>query len=180
MIRNDLTQGFVKECFDYDQITGIFTWRERPTSHFTSDSYAARMNKRCAGRIVGARARQKGYPTVNIRGKCYRLHRLAFLWMNGRWPDGDVDHINHDREDNRWSNLREVSRRENCRNRSADGRSTSGLTGVSWFKRDKKWRAQLSRGGKNTHIGYYDTPEDAHAAYRAACANAGYHANHGT
>ena len=173
-----LTQEYVKECFDYNPETGSLYWRVRPDHHFSGTSYATGMNKRCAGKLVGAKARQRGYPTVNIGGKCHRLHRIIFLWMTGSIPRY-VDHINHDRCDNRWDNLRAVSQRENARNGGLSARNSSGHSNVSYFKRDDTWRVQINIGGRTAHVGYFKDIDDAIAAREAAKAKHGYHPNHG-
>lgn len=100
----------------------------------------------------------------------FRAHHLAFLAMQGVWPALDVDHINGDRQDNRWSNLREVDRTTNAENkRSAKRGATSGLLGVSFAKDTGRWAAQIQVKGKNKNLGRrFSTPEAAHEAYLQA------------
>lgn len=78
----------------------------------------------------------------------------------------EVDHINGDRLDNRRSNLRVLGRSANLHNRGAYG--PSGLKGVSWDKRKKKWRAEIGKNGKRAWLGYHSTKEDAERIYRKA------------
>jgi hypothetical protein len=79
-----------------------------------------------------------GYRHIGVLGKVYSAHRLAFLYMTGKFPLDEVDHKNHERSDNRWSNLREVTRLENSRNRSMHLNNKSGFSGVCWKKRVSK------------------------------------------
>jgi hypothetical protein len=81
--------------------------------------------------------------------------------MNGAWPVYDVDHINRDRSDNTWSNLREASRTENCGNQKDRANNTSGYRGVAWDRKSQKWKAYGSRDGRRTHLGLFESLEKA-------------------
>lgn len=109
-----------------------------------------------------------GYRQGRIFGKAFRAHRVAWAITHGEWPSYEIDHINGDRSDNRINNLREASRMENARNRGANINSPSGLKGVSWSKSSGKWRARITAGGPENNLGFFDTAEDAHAAYCVA------------
>jgi hypothetical protein len=81
-------------------------------------------------------------------------------------PTGmDVDHIHRNKLDNRKSHLRVCTTSENCRNQRMASHNTSGLKGACWSARDKKWRATIGIHGKQKGLGYFDTAEEAHAAY---------------
>jgi hypothetical protein len=138
--------------------TGVFTWARK---------VAARVK---AGSIAGYLNIASGYWQCTYKGRSYQAHRLAFLWMTGVWPSGEVDHINGEKSDNRWANLRDVSRSENCQNqRRAHSRNvSSGLLGVSWNKRDKRWCAAIRLDGKRKHLGYFLNKDQAHLAYLEA------------
>ena len=112
-------------------------------------------------------------------GKSYRAHRLAFLYMLGRLPDGEVDHINHIKDDNRWENLRDVTKQDNCKNLGLSKANTSGVTGVHFFKRDKKWRASITVDGKIINLGHYDGFDEACKVRKRAEIEHNYHSNHG-
>ena len=143
-----LTQERLKELFDYDQKTGNLIRK-------------ANIGKKIAGSI-----RENGYLVVTVDRKSYPVHRLIWLWHHGFITKSDLDHINNDRADNRIENLREATRSENMQNEKR-ARSTNkiGLLGVS--KNNGRWRAQIWLNYKKTHIGYFDTPEEAHTAYLA-------------
>lgn len=149
-----ITQDRLKELMHYDPDTGLFTWATK----------AARKV------VVGSRAgsAQPGdYVVIKFDSSRHQAHRLAWLYMTGELPTLDVDHINGDRQDNRWSNLREVSRSENLQNqRRGHQGSTSPLLGVSWSKSRNKWVAQIRPpGGETTYLGAFATQEEAHQAY---------------
>lgn len=108
-----------------------------------------------------------GYARVHVDGAMYAAHRLAWLYMHGRWPDGDIDHINGNRNDNRAANLREVTRAENMQNeRKARSNNQCGLLGVS--PHGSSWRAQITVNGVSKKLGSFSTPSEAHAVYLKA------------
>lgn len=110
-----------------------------------------------------------GYIVIQFNGKLYRAHRLAWFYMTGEWPKEDIDHINRIKDDNRWCNLREASRSQNNINSGMRKHNTSGLKGVFYRSdRPKKWQAKIGLNGRGKHLGYFNTKEEAHAAYLAA------------
>ena len=94
-------------------------------------------------------------------------------------PDGNIDHIDHDRQNNKIANLRIVTKQENSKNQSLRRTNTSGVNGVSWFARDGTWQVQITINGKNTGLGRFAKLEDAIAARANADRLHGFHANHG-
>jgi len=171
----------MRELFSYNRMSGILTWRERPRSHFTSDSAWKTWNKKHVGKPVGGR-NSSGYlqAQITLATKLFRplVHVIAWAIQTGKWPDDSVDHINHQGDDNRWANLRAVTHAENTRNRSRNRNNKSGVTGV--YFDGKKWRAQFRDDlGDLRDLGGYETKEEA--AYKRATATIalGYHPNHG-
>lgn len=120
-----------------------------------------------------------GYLQLNIFGRPHAVHRLIFLYMKGRFPDGEVDHINGDRTDNRWSNLREVSRQENLKNCCVRSDNTSGHPGISYRKDIGKYFAYIWLSGKRKGLGNYDSFSEALVVRKKAEAQFGFHENHG-
>lgn len=110
-----------------------------------------------------------GYLRICVKGVQYPAHRLAFVFMQGALPDYklDVDHINGNRLDNRWENLRVVSRQVNIQNQhwATPRNKTSGLLGVTWDKAKGKWYACIWVNGRTLSLGRHTTAEDAHVAY---------------
>ena len=119
------------------------------------------------------------YIRIKIDGTSYLAHRLAFLYMSGIMPSNTVDHINSNGLDNSWINLRDVSIGENNKNMSIRSDNTSGVSGVTRHSKKDKWVAQISVGGINTYLGYYNHLEDAAEARRLAEIKYNFHRNHG-
>jgi hypothetical protein len=152
-----ITADRLRELLRYDQGTGQFTWASR-----TSPSSRAKV-----GDLAGT-PNNRGYLYIKVFKVTYQAHRLAWLYMTGDWPRNEIDHIDLNRGNNSWSNLRESTRTQNNANRSACANNKCGLKGVDYRRKIKKWRAQIAIGGKKIHLGSFCTPEDAHAAYVAA------------
>lgn len=153
-----LTADRLRELFHYDAETGVFTRR-------LPDGYKG---QRVRNKAVGCR-NTINYIVIYI-GKLFLAHRLAWLYTYGAWPTRDIDHINGDRSDNRICNLREATRSENNQNqrKARKDNKSSGVLGVSWYERDKKWKPQISINGKRVYLGYFDTIAEARAAYLKA------------
>lgn len=139
----------------YNADTGVFTWRVN------------RRGRAKAGTVAGCSSHHAGYILICFNGTSYQAHRLAWLYVFGRWPTALLDHRNGIRDDNRIANLRECTQLENQQNRAPQKQKRSGLPmGVSPFR--GKYRAQISLSGKVRYLGTFDTRELAHAAYLAA------------
>jgi hypothetical protein len=155
--RNDLRADYVQSILDYEPATGVFRWRWRADK-------PPNINARDAGKIAGA-TQGDGYRIIKIDDRSYRAHRLAWLISTGAWPSAQIDHISGDRLDNCLANLREATHGENMRNSRRCANNTSGFKGVSWDKRSGKWLAHIKIDRRSRHLGSFDTPEEAHAAY---------------
>ena len=127
----------------------------------------ARRSKR--GEVAGT-LRPDGYRQVCADGKLYLSHRVLWLMRNGVWPDGEVDHINGDKQDNRAENLRAVSKSGNMQNiRSAFSTNTSsGILGVSVERKTGKFYSRICVNGRQKSLGTFDSPDAAHSAYLEA------------
>jgi hypothetical protein len=124
--------------------------------------------------------KNKTYLKVYILGKRVYAHRLAYALHTGEWPKGEIDHINGDSTDNRFCNLRDVDRLENCRNVGLQPGSRSGIMGVNWHEKGKKWRARVKSGGKEFYLGLFDSKGAAESAVIAKREELGFHDNHGS
>lgn len=137
----------------YNPETGDLTWRN--TTRWTKK-----------GKIAGTNC--LGYIKISIDKVIIPAHRIIWAMVYNSWPFGEIDHINGNRSDNRIENLREVTRQQNCMNRSKAINNKSGYKGVSWHSEGNKWQAHISVAGKSIYLGLYKTAKDAHDAYEAA------------
>lgn len=154
----------LKELLSVDTATGTITWRGARNSRGGIAKPGAEAGWRTNG----------GYRTVTVRQRDIKAHRLVWLFAHGRWPDGQIDHINGDRSDNRIENLRDVTPAQNNQNHHGlRPDNTSGVKGVYWDKRRSKWCVQISANRKHIHVGQFDSKEDA--AHAAAVARTKYH-----
>ncbi|WP_421355300.1 HNH endonuclease [Pseudocitrobacter faecalis] len=170
--------SFFKDALDYNPETGLFVWKVRPRDHFSTDRGWNLFNSTKAVKVAGTISEQ-GYLKINFGGTIHRAHRLAWLFCHGYYPAEDIDHINHIRSDNRISNLRIASRKENQRNQSLHRNNKSGHNGVHWRNDCQKWRAMIMVNGKSKHLGYFSNIEDAVKARILANELSGFHNNHG-
>jgi len=161
-----MTVSKLKELFNYDKTTGIFTRKVK------------KGNRTKVGDIVGS-VNGKGYLQVKVDGKIYQLHRLAWLYENGEYSENGIDHINHNKEDNRIENLTVKSQLENCKNQSLVKNNTSGVCGVTYRKDTGKWVAQIRANKEYKFLGIFEDKEDAIKARKEAEIEYGFHENHG-
>ncbi|EBO9197623.1 TPA: HNH endonuclease [Salmonella enterica subsp. salamae serovar 21:z10:[z6]] len=137
-----IDQRELKILLRYNPDTGVFYWLKD-------------MGLCCkAGDIAGGVCKVNGYIRIGIKGRQYKAHRLAFLYMTGRWPRM-IDHINRNRKDNRWINLRECVLQQNNLNISVKSNNTSGVPGVSWKPHNEKWRVTMQLNGIQYSFGCY-------------------------
>jgi hypothetical protein len=164
--RADLTAERLREVLSYDSESGEFRWRAAP------------YNARLVGKVAGC-ARADGYRVISVDRIVYAAHRLAWLYVHGRFPNLEIDHIDRNRANNALSNLRQATGAEQRANSGRRSTSTSAFKGAC--KKRQKWRAGIKVGGRSIHLGTFDTPEAAHAAYMAAATkHFGAFANDGT
>lgn len=161
---NNLTQKYLKSILDYNSVTGVFTWRQRPIDHFNSNHGHAVWNSRYPGTIAGT-VTVFGYWQIRINGKSYRAHRLAWFYIHGEWPKDQIDHIDGNKLNNRIDNLRKANNSENNRNVGLKKSNKSGYKGVSWNNREEKWQVFIKLKGKNKNLGYFKDVIEAHKAY---------------
>lgn len=151
---NALDYDLFNRLLSYNPNTGDFHWK------------VDRARKARAGDLAGTHD-SKGHRQIGVCGKYYLAHRLAWLAFYGEMPAGEVDHLNGVRDDNRISNLRDVSRSVNCQNEQRARRNNGcGFLGVT----EKKYAflAQIHANGKKIHLGSFRTAEAAHEAYLIA------------
>jgi hypothetical protein len=154
------TQTGLKEVLHYDPDTGVFIWRQS-------------LNKKHAKAGAVAGSVRSGYRVIGIGGCNYSAARLAFLYMTGDYPTAkSIYRVNGGSDDLRWNNL-VLSKRPQGTRTGGNLRRTDrpnrnnviGLRGVSYNITNKRFQAAIFIDGKQFHLGYYDTPEEAHDAY---------------
>ncbi len=146
----------IRKILAYNADTGVFTWAIKTGK------------KPMVGAIAGSTT-ANGYTRIRIYKKLYLAHRLAWLYVYGRTPKAEIDHVNQIKSDNRISNLREASSAQNKQNRKTQ-LGPSKYRGVTWLVANQKWRASIGHNYKNVYIGLFDTAEEASAAYCARAA----------
>jgi hypothetical protein len=147
-----ITQQRLRELLNYDPATGDFTWIDYAAARQTRGAPAGCPN-------------EYGYRLIRLDGRIYRAHRLAWLYVHGHFPVGLLDHRDTDPSNNRFDNLRAATHSLNKANRKAPRSNTSGFKGVGKIKGSSRWAARITIDGKQKHIGMFDTPELASAAY---------------
>ena len=161
-----VTPANVQELLDYDAETGSFAWKPRDLKWFTDKGgrYTAKwcqtnFNHKHAGKAALTAVSDTGYNTGGILGHVFSAHRVAWAHVHGCWPNGELDHINRDRQDNRISNLRLATKALNGHNRTPRG--SSRYSGVSWYAPQEKWKASVAKDGVFYYLGYFESEEEA-------------------
>ena len=157
------SQEALRGLFHYEPETGALTWKQQ----LGDDRSTLGFNNKCAGKAAGTISKAKvgkAYLMVGINNqtlgkKYYLAHRLIWKWMTGEEPPQQVDHIDCDRLNNRWGNLRAADNGKNMMNTAP--RSLSGFKGVYWSRHHSKWRAVVTANGRTHHVGHFDTAEHA-------------------
>lgn len=179
----ELTYAQVESVLKYEPETGKFFWKERGPEHYQHTTKPAALaktfNATFSGKEAFTTAGENGYKCGSIYNYPYRAHRVAWLLTYGEWPKAGIDHINGNPSDNRISNLRAADQALNCRNQAMNRRNTSGVTGVSFDRKMKKWIAQITVNMKTIHLGCFDDFALASAARLAAQREHGFSDRHG-
>ena len=151
-----ITAERLRELMDYNPATGLFIWKVARGRGVRPGDEAGYVAKDGRGRI-------------QVEGQPYLRYRLAWLWMTGAWPMHDIDHIDGNPSNDSFANLRDVTNQVNSQNRRIPsiGKRVGKLLGTQYrpFQRKKPWNARIHCGGKGFSLGYFETEEEAHAAY---------------
>jgi len=142
-----ITQSEIRKLLYYNFINGLFTWKEKVN------------DKIKIGDVAGSFT--DGYIAIQIKGKSYKAHRLAWLWMKGYFPEHGIDHEDRIRNHNWWSNLREASNQCNARNTGNFKNNKSGVKGIHPDKSRNKYCSKIVVDGKGKHLGYFKDFDEA-------------------
>ena len=142
-----ITQSQLKELLDYNPDTGIFTWKIKQCSKINIGDVAGTKNNK--------------YIQIAINFKKYYAHRLAWLYMHGKYPENEIDHINRNKKDNRFCNLRDVNRSQNLWNTNAQSTNKSKYKNICLCSRTKLWRVVITKNKKYIANDYFKNKEDA-------------------
>ncbi len=156
------------KVLSYDPETGEFRNKVKRSANALKGEIAGNVSK-------------IGYVRIWANGKSHYAHVLAFLFMKGRYPlpGHQVDHVNHDRADNRWNNLREVKRIDNQRNKRLQKNNKTGINGLYWSERDKTWSVRIVVKKQDINLGSFKGKFEACCARKSAEKKYGFHPNHG-
>lgn len=163
----ELNQDIVRELLDYDSETGLLTWKERDIKWFKdtvkkSAKHACNQwNSKNAGKeALRNISKSTGHKCGAIFYKLYKAHRIIWLWVTGKWPKEQIDHLNRIRHDNRWNNLREVTNQENQKNKNPQKNNSSGRNGV-YKLANGDYQVSIGVNGKSIYVGYAHSFEEA-------------------
>jgi hypothetical protein len=150
-----ITGNTLEMFLDYDPETGLFTRKVTTGPHGVIGEVAGGIN-------------DEGYVIIFLRRIKLRAHRLGWAWMTGEWPVNDIDHINGDRADNRFKNLREATRSQNLQNAGLRSSNKTGYKGVHFCNERQKYVAQIKINKWPKVLGRFQTLEEAVSARLAA------------
>lgn len=168
MIDREALRKRANEYYEYNKDTGSFFYKERPASEFSKHQYIHHCKR--IGKEAGS-VNREGYVKIWVDKKIYSAHKIAWLIIHGEWvnyPEFEIDHINGDRSDNRIENLRKVSKSGNQRNSGRRITNTSGVHGVHWCQRNKKWIARIWNGSRHVYLGQFNDLRESAIARQAA------------
>lgn len=165
IIESTLTHELLTSYLKYNETKGEFTWIKRPNKNIHLHTHAGTKNS-------------AGYRVISLFGKRYPEHRLAWFYVHGEMPKHEIDHINQIRDDNRISNLRQVTRSENQRNKTRKDSRVDEI-GIWWCRRRKRYIAEISLNGKKVYQKSFTDIDEAISARKAKALELGFHENHG-
>jgi hypothetical protein len=159
-----LSHEYLTKVLEYEPESGVFIWKIRASQAVKPGDIAGSVNK-------------NGYLFIKVGKYIYRAHRLAWFYFYGQWPpieNYQIDHIDGNRLNNSIKNLRLASNAKNARNHKLYSHNTSGVSGVHFAEASNKWKATIRYNGRNIHLGYYASFEDAVNARIVAEKELGY------
>lgn len=180
----------LEQIFLYEPSTGFLIWKNRPEWLFRSSRGHKAFNARHSGKVAGRRMhdregrRRAIFITLTMPGKApatFIAHRIVWKMITGEEPPAEIDHIDGDPFNNKFSNFRDGTNGENKRNICMRSTNKSGVTGVRWCANSKKWIAHARVDGRQTYLGSFGINDIDIAAMEVmeVRAEAGYAPTHG-
>lgn len=175
-----MDKSYLDECFVYSADTGLLVWRDRPAKHFKSLLSMNSFNSYFSGKPAGGLKSDKRntYLRVCISGKKYYAHQLIWIMQTGNKPE-QIDHIDGNGLNNRFSNLRSVKNSINSKNRRLNSNNKSGLSGVRWNDQCGKWHSRIRVDFDYKHLGLFSDFFEACCARKSAERKYGFTERHG-
>jgi hypothetical protein len=168
-VTNELpSPEILRKFLRYEPETGKLFWLPRDITFFKHEKYWKLFNTRYANKEAFASNKLSGYKSGEICKKTYLAHRIIWVMQTGQQPKNFIDHIDRNKANNRWENLREANKTQNNANRVSKPNSSSKYLGVCWNKPLKKWRAEIVNSNNKNHLGYFYCEQMAARAYDEA------------
>lgn len=177
----DLPQKYLKECFDYDPLTGVLTWKARPVSHFLKEKTARIINTKFSGKKAGSRhdtVSGKRYLSVRINKTLYLVHRVIWCLVFGYWPI-QIDHDDGNGRNNKLNNMIDTDSAGNSKNLRLRPDNKSGCVGVSWYSQRGQWISYINVNKKRVCHRYFNDFFEAVCFRKSAEIKYGFNKNHG-
>lgn len=174
----DITPEMLRQLLRYEPETGMLYWKPRPLNMFPNERMGRIWNTRFAGKEAGAMM-TTGYSLIRLWMKPFLAHRIIWMLEYGAWPTGEIDHIDGVRNNNALVNLRDVSHHENTKNLRPRSGTTSGVNGVRFDEKSKRWNSYICLDGKSKFLGSFPNLEEAADVRAKANKKYGFHENHG-
>lgn len=162
--------SYLRDRFTYNPDTGVLLWKVKAVNSWRDTAWNTRYSGQEAGRVGS-----DGYRVIYLDGRAVKAHRVAWAIQTRVWPAATIDHMDGDKSNNKLSNLRLCSNKENSRNAKQYSSNKTGQMGVCWNKDRNKWVAYISKD----FLGHFDDWESAVEARKSAEKDRGYHENHG-
>ncbi|HFW5086738.1 TPA: hypothetical protein ACIBVD_001778 [Salmonella enterica subsp. enterica serovar Javiana] len=175
------SQEYLKQCFDYNEVTGDLVWKFRPFNHFKNSVGFKNFNNQNAGKVAGSKTTTKEgnhYVTIKIKGVFYFAHRLVFKILYNEEPDY-IDHLNGNGLDNSKINLEKSTAHKNNKNQTLNKRNKENKMGVYWREDHGRFCASIGYKGKQIHLGSFMSKTEAINAREKAEKELLFSDNHG-
>lgn len=168
--------GLLKDKLTYCPSSGKLRWKKRDRGQFKNNQIYKAWNTKYSDKFAGY-LENTGYLRVRIQSKTYQYHRVCWALYHGQWPKGQIDHVDGDKQNNRIGNLRDVENSVNSKNKGIDSRNKSGVVGVRYISRLRKWQADIRSDGVYKYLGVFENKRDAVIAREKAEGSLGFYKN---